>query len=148
MEHSEIILGRAPHQHYILDEAVIQRRVGVIMPRQLQHLANLAAARAEITIQIIPFSAGPHFGMRGPFTLLTFDANLDDVLYLENARGGDLVVAGNGGGTVAGNDGDATAGEDAVATYREEFDRLLTLALDPQASIEMIMRVAREMAPA
>ncbi|WP_376741375.1 Scr1 family TA system antitoxin-like transcriptional regulator, partial [Actinomadura latina] len=34
-------------------------------------------------MRVIPFSAGAHLGLEGPFSILEFDGDLDDVLYLE-----------------------------------------------------------------
>lgn len=146
MERNANLFERAPRQCYILDEAVIRRRVGDVMPGQLQYLAELIDTRPEITIRIIPFDAGPHFGMLGPFTLLSFDNGLDDVLYMENARGGDLMIAGQGGEVVTGRDGEiAQRDRDAVAEYRDAFKALIELALEPKESQSMILKVARDM---
>ncbi len=89
---------KPPQQFYIMDEAVIQRQMTEendqgIMVRQLRHLIEVAA-RPGVTIEVIPFAVGPHFGMKGPFAHLEFDGDLGDVLYLESARSGDLVVSG------------------------------------------------------
>lgn len=126
---------RPPQQEFILDEAVVRRRVGGqrdpgIMPRQLQHLLEMAE-RPFCTIEIIPFSKGSHFGMRGAFTLLEFDIGLNTVLYLENsrARGGEMT---------------ADAGD--VAGYLEAFEHLRELALSPEESIAFIRTAAEEMA--
>jgi hypothetical protein len=37
-----------------------------MMERQLRHL-TLAAARPEVTIEILPFAAGAHPGLQGSF---------------------------------------------------------------------------------
>ena len=85
--------------------------------------------------------------MQGPFTLLTFDTGLDDVLYMENSRGqGDLMVAGQGGEIITGSDGDNAEREaDAAAVYSDEFKALAELALDPKESMNMILNAARDM---
>jgi transcriptional regulator with XRE-family HTH domain len=78
-----------PEMFFILDEAVIRRAVGGIgvMRRQLNQLGALGS-RPNISIQIVPFTVGAHFGLRGPFTILEFpDPNDDDLLYLENTGG-------------------------------------------------------------
>src|SRR5262249_24506797 len=100
MARQEQLLSRdpLPTQYFILDEAVISRRVGAklpggrgIMPAQLRLLVEIAQ-RPNVTLQIIPFESGAHFGMKGGFTLLEFDADLGEVLYIDNARGSDLTV--------------------------------------------------------
>ena len=91
-ERQRKIAARSPEQYYVLDEAVIRRPVGSAMPEQLRHLIRIAQ-KPNVTIRIIPFSRGPHFGLRGPFVLLSFEGPLDSVLYLESARRGDLLIA-------------------------------------------------------
>ena len=86
-ERQRRIAARSPEQYYVLDEAVIRRPVGSAMPDQLRHLIRISQ-KPNVTIRIIPFSQGPHFGLRGPFVLLSFDGPLDSVLYLESARRG------------------------------------------------------------
>lgn len=146
LERQETVLDRQPEQAYILDEAAIRRKVGEVMPKQLEHLLKMSEKK-EITIQVIPFEAGPHFGMRGPFALLEFDVDLDDILFLESARRGDLLVpppdAGKpvGGGVSA----EAAALVETIADYQVGFKTLQELALDPDESRALIERAAREL---
>src|SRR5580658_1100161 len=62
-----------PELWFILDEAVIRRLVGGkdAMRRQLLHLVE-ATTLPNVTIQVIPFAAGAHPSMDGPFTILRF----------------------------------------------------------------------------
>jgi len=129
----------APYRHFILDEGVIRRHVGAlakngkgIMPAQLRHMAEVSQDE-RVTLQIIPFSKGAHFGMRGPFTLLEFDADLNDVLYMEGARGGDLVLTGR---------------DEQIIYYRENYEDLDEWALGPEESRELMLQVADEMSAA
>ena len=123
---------------FILDEAAIRRQVGAptnpgIMRRQLRKLIEIAR-QPNITIEIVPFSAGVHPGMKGPFTLLEFPGDDEDVLYLENARGG------------ASNPSALLTGEDPqILTHREAFERLREQSLGPKESIDLISRVAEGM---
>ncbi|MEV7070424.1 helix-turn-helix transcriptional regulator [Streptomyces sp. NPDC093990] len=74
---------------FILDESVIRRQVGGrgVMRAQLERLAELAV-RPRINILILPFSAGAHAGMQGPFTHFEFEADeMPDSMYVENPRG-------------------------------------------------------------
>jgi transcriptional regulator with XRE-family HTH domain len=76
---------RSVHLWAVLDEAVLRRPAGRpgVMRRQLQHLLE-AADRPNVTIQIIPFTAGAHAAAGGPFSILRFaDRDLPDVVYLE-----------------------------------------------------------------
>src|SRR5207248_8750009 len=76
--------------YVVMNEAVIRRQVGGsdVMRDQIRHLADMAE-RPNITIQVLPFQAGAHPGMRCPFTMLRFPAGYDDMdaVYLENENG-------------------------------------------------------------
>ena len=62
-----------PSFHFVLDEAVVHRLVvgPSVMRRQLRRLIEVAN-RPNITIEIVPFSAGLHPGMKGPFEIIEF----------------------------------------------------------------------------
>ena len=62
-----------PKVSVVLNEGVLARRVGgpEVMRAQLEHLTR-ERDRANIIIQILPFSSGAHPAMVGPFTMLTF----------------------------------------------------------------------------
>ena len=123
---------------FILDEAAIRRQVGAptnpgIMRRQLRKLIEISR-QPNITLEIVPFSAGVHPGMKGPFTLLEFPGDDEDVLYLENARGG------------ASNPSVLLTGEDPqILVHREAFERLREQSLGPKESIELLSRAAEGM---
>ena len=124
---------KPPEQTYILDEAVILRAVGFpdrrnIMSHQLRHLVELASRR-EIRIRIAPFTAGALTAVRGPFTLLGFDNELDELLYLESSRTGDLTL----------HDPSST---DVIADYLEVFDALDRVALASDDSVKRLIRAA------
>lgn len=57
------------------------------MRLQLSRLAD-AAEMPNVSLQVIPFEAGEHGGMAGPFTILTFrnPADLDEI-YTEYSAG-------------------------------------------------------------
>jgi len=139
--------ARRPEQVYVLDEAVLRRRVGDAdtMAAQLQNLVELSA-RPEITILIIRFDAGPHYGMKGPFALLSFDpaTGLDDILYLESARRGDLVETVGQNRLSQDEDAEPTEADD-VAEARDGFDNMVKIALGREASREFIDHIARGM---
>jgi transcriptional regulator with XRE-family HTH domain len=73
----------APKMFFIIDEAVLHRRVGgwQTMPQQRQHLLELGSRR-NISIQIVPFSRGAYTGLLGPFVLLDL-GDRSSRLYLE-----------------------------------------------------------------
>ena len=131
-------------QIYILDEAALRRKVSNVMPEQLRHLIRLAE-KPNITILMIPFTAGPHYGMKGPFVILTFDSGLDDVLYLESARRGDLIID-PGGQSLQGHSEDVAAGQvQSVTRYREGFQSMIEVAKDPADSVEFFQSLIGEM---
>jgi Domain of unknown function (DUF5753) len=144
-ERQRRVAARAPEQCYLLDEAVIRRHMGTVMSNQLRHLARVAQKPA-VTIRIIPFNKGPHFGLSGPFVLLGFAGPLDDVLYLESARRGDLLIAQTGDQYVGSNVLKIEDPAYEVSRYETSFQDLLKLALDPETSMEIIEQVAGELA--
>lgn len=73
----------------VIDETVLRRPVGgpEVMRRQLDQLLE-ATAMPNIALQILPFAAGPHPGMFGPFQLFRFDIpELPDIVYTESVTG-------------------------------------------------------------
>lgn len=78
-----------PKVNVILNEGVLVRRVGgpEVMRAQLAHMLE-ERDRANVVIQILPFSAGEHPAMVGPFTMLTFlDPADPGVVNVENIIG-------------------------------------------------------------
>jgi transcriptional regulator with XRE-family HTH domain len=124
------LLDRAdpPLLFFILDEAVVRRQIGgtAVMRRQIRRLLEVAD-RPNVTVEVVPFSAGAHPGLKGPFVIIEFpDPEDDDVLYLESARG-DLITRDF---------------PDEVASYREEFEVLRKLSLGPDRSLAYLDRLA------
>ena len=79
----------APKFSFLLDESVIRRMVGgaPIMRRQLRHLAG-AAELPNVTLRVVPFTAGLHSGMKQPFELIEFaDTPDENIVFLESPRG-------------------------------------------------------------
>lgn len=123
-----------PRQYYVLDEAVIRRHVGIrkdpaIMPNQLRHIADRAEGE-DLTVRVIPFDVGAHAGLSGPFTLLEFDGDLPDILYLDAGRGTISMIAGT---------------DPQVSEYRDKFEALLEDALSAERSIDFIRGAAEDM---
>jgi transcriptional regulator with XRE-family HTH domain len=76
----------APQLWVVLNEAVIRRVVGerAIMHEQLVKLAEAATA-PNITLQVLPFSAGAHASMDSAFWIVGFDPPTDaEIVYLEH----------------------------------------------------------------
>ena len=85
-----------PEMFFILDEAVVRRRIGYeapgdtgrsVMRQQIDYLKKINE-NPRVSIQIMPFTLGGYQGMRGPFVVIEFgEAALNDLLYLENVSG-------------------------------------------------------------
>jgi transcriptional regulator with XRE-family HTH domain len=93
----EIRLGRqdvlrqpssaSPQVNCIINEAVLRRNVGgnEVMHEQVEVLAK-ERDPATVTVQVLPFNAGAHPAMTGPFQILTFHDPSDlGVVHLESA---------------------------------------------------------------
>lgn len=72
----------------IVDEAELRRPVGdsKTMSAQLNHLIEMARP-PNVTLQVLPFSAGAHPGMMGASVLMDFPEPFPPVVYIENAAG-------------------------------------------------------------
>ena len=145
-ERQRRVAARGPVQYYVLDEAVIRRPSGSAMRDQLEHLIRISQ-KPNVTIRVIPFSKGPHFGLRGPFVLLGFDGALDDVLYLESARRGDLLIAETKDQFAGPNVPKVENPADEVANYEDNYGGLLKISLDPEESRELVRQAIQELPP-
>lgn len=75
----------APELWAVLDEAALRRAPcsRAVMRTQLEHLLHITDL-PNVTLQIVPFQAGPHAAAGGPFTILRFpEPDLPDLVYLE-----------------------------------------------------------------
>lgn len=109
----------------IVDESALHREVGgaSAFNRQLKRLRD-AAEQPNITLQILPFGAGAHAGMLGPFVIFEFPVQADlDVVYSEGLASSVYLE----------RDADRIA-------YRRTFDLLRAAALDVGPSHDMIER--------
>jgi transcriptional regulator with XRE-family HTH domain len=121
----------APKFTFVLDESVIHRVVGSrsIMSQQLQHLAN-AAELPNVTVQIVPFTAGLHSGMKQPFELIQFvEAPDENIVFLESPRS-DYI----------------SDDPEETENYLEAFSRITRLSLSPSESVDRLRKSAGEMA--
>ena len=82
----EIFLRDEPPKIWaVLDEGALRRHIGgrQVMRAQLEHLIDMCE-HPHVTLQILPFSAGAHRAMGGPFTILRYtEPDLRDVVYIE-----------------------------------------------------------------
>lgn len=123
------VLARDPalQLNAVFDEAALHRVVGgpAVMGAQLNRLTELAQL-PHVTIQVIPFSAGAHPAMDSNFHILEFTGEAPNVVYVEGLVGWLYLER-----------------PQDLDRYHLVFERLRTLALDPQESVELIAKVAR-----
>jgi transcriptional regulator with XRE-family HTH domain len=107
----------------VVDESAIRRVIGGedVMTAQLRHLIEVAQL-PNVTLQVLPFSAGEHSFLGGSAALLEFRETTHlDVVYLEG---------------LAGDYYEEQPSE--VARYREELESLSAKALDHRTTVKMI----------
>ena len=118
-----------PQLFFILDEATVRRVVGgqAVMLRQVRRLTEMAD-RPNVTVEVVPFTAGYRAGMDGSFVILEFsDAADDPVVYLERSE---LVKE--------------DLPEDVVS-YREQFEQLRRMSLGPAGTLAFLKKITDEM---
>lgn len=105
----------------VLGEAALRHQVGGrdVMRAQLEHLLAMAQTR-HVTVSVARFDQGATLA-KGPFTILTFAADISDVAYLENVGGDEWVEV-----------------DDKVAVYRSLWERMLIAGTKYDATIETI----------
>jgi hypothetical protein len=118
-----VLHERGPVLAVVIGEAALRQRVAgaEVMRAQLRHLAGLADGCPQVTIRLLPFTAGaPAAGGTGGFTVLQFG---------QVPAIGLVHVAGPSGGPVA---------PAAAATYLRAFTLLESLSLSPADSARRI----------
>jgi Domain of unknown function (DUF5753) len=120
-----------PLMFFIMDEAAVRRLVGgkEAMRRQIKRLLA-ESDKPRVTIEVVPFSAGAHPGMQGPFMLFEFpDAADDDALYLEGPNDSRL----------------SRDDAEEISRFRERFEVLRGLSLGPEGSIDLLRGLLDEL---
>jgi transcriptional regulator with XRE-family HTH domain len=94
LNRQEILTRRRPPEfHVVLSEAVLRCQVGspAVFAGQMARLVEAVDDR-KVSIQVLPFAAGPVASERGPYVVLDFpDPEDPPVGYLEHVVGGLLV---------------------------------------------------------
>lgn len=120
-----------PQFHFVLDEPAVRRVVGSnsVMRQQLLQLIEVSE-KTNVTVLVIPFTAGLHPGMNGqPFEIIEVGGEVgNDVVFEESSRGDTLID----------DPGD-------VRNLRETFERLERMSLGLQDSVAFLREVADEM---
>jgi transcriptional regulator with XRE-family HTH domain len=112
-----------PKVHVVLDEAILHRQVGgpEALSGQLAALAE-ASVRPNVTVQVLPFTAGAAAGLDGEFVMLGFpDPEDPPVVYVEGLMG-DIYLES----------------EEELGRYNLAWTNLVSQALGPGESAAMI----------
>ncbi|AWW40866.1 XRE family transcriptional regulator [Streptomyces sp. AS58] len=111
----------------VLDEAVLHREVGgpEVMARQLERLVE-AARLPQVRLQVLPFAAGAHIGITGPFVIFSFPRTSDlDVVVLDHLTSSLYLER-----------------KEDVEAYTEAFNALRVRALSPEDSLDHLAGTA------
>lgn len=111
----------------VLDEAVLRREVGGpgVMARQLARLVE-AARLPHVRLRVLPFAAGAHIGVTGPFVIFSFSSTSDlDVVVLDHLTSSLHLER-----------------KEDLEAYTEAFDALVNHALSPEDSLDFIAAAA------
>ncbi|WP_406391325.1 helix-turn-helix domain-containing protein [Streptomyces sp. NBC_00882] len=107
----------------VLDEAVLRREVGgpEVMARQLKRLLE-AARLPQVRLQVLPFTAGAHVGITGPFVIFSFSRTSDlDVVVLDHLTSSLYLER-----------------KEDLQAYTEAFNTLRIHALSPEDSLDYL----------
>jgi len=120
-----------PDLWVVLSESVLRVQVGgpSVMRAQLRRLTDLAG-QSNVTLQVLPFTTAALVQPISPFTILDFpDAADPTVVYLEHLTGSLFLERA-----------------EEVSRYTVVFDHLRAEALGTSQSVELIERIAAELA--
>jgi hypothetical protein len=127
------ILERAdpPRLWLVIDETALRRPAATtgpdVMRGQLARLID-AAARPNITLQILPFTAGLHPAMYGPFRLFRFDhPGQPDIVYGESLTSAYYIDK-----------------PDETAAYAQALDRISAQAPAPDQTLTILRDIQKE----
>jgi len=117
-----------PKMTVVLDEACLKREVGGrdVMREQIHRLL-LAADRPNLTIQVLPFEAGPHQAMGFPFQIFDFTGDDPEIVYVEMLSRAEFLETAEESGR-----------------YRAAFAQVRARALSPEDSARFLERLAKE----
>jgi transcriptional regulator with XRE-family HTH domain len=132
MQRQLVLTGESPLLfHSVFDEGVLHRVVGGrdVTREQLHHIRTVATRLPNVTVQILPFSAGATPALDGAFAVLDFAEDLlPTVVYAEGQLGQIF---------------EDIPGE--VNRIKAIFANLVGLAADPDQSLKMIDARIREL---
>lgn len=129
LQRQAVLAGPDPLQlHAVLGEAAIRQVVGgrAVMVEQLQVL-RATLDRSNVEVRVIPFDVGGNAGVAGSFTVMQFrDPEVAPLVYVDSMAG-DLFQDD----------------PNPYQRYLTTFERLQSLALDPEASARLIADAAK-----
>ncbi|MEY9484391.1 transcriptional regulator with XRE-family HTH domain [Streptomyces calvus] len=132
MRRQELLARDTPPRVWVvMDETALRWPVGGtdVMRAQIDHLIELQRL-PQVTLQIMPFTNGPHPAMRaGAFQLFRFRAReLPDVVYLDGLVGAVYLDKG-----------------DDVVVYRETLDRVSAQATPTRRTEAVLERIRKDL---
>jgi transcriptional regulator with XRE-family HTH domain len=109
---------------FIMGEEALYRWIGgrEAMQRQLAHLVGVSD-RANVELRIVPFDAGAYPGLIGPLVLLRLIESGEDVSYIENVDGDQLI----------------RDDPDTISKHIEYFETMIEISLTQERS-EALLR--------
>ncbi|MFE6363069.1 helix-turn-helix domain-containing protein [Streptomyces sp. NPDC057806] len=124
----DVLRGEPPLElSAVLDEAVLHREIGGpgVMARQLWQLVE-AGRLPQVRLQVLPFRAGAHIGVTGPFVIFSFSRTSDlDVVVLDHLTSSLYLER-----------------KEDLQAYTEAFTTLQIHALSPEKSLDYIAGLA------
>ncbi|GAA0335154.1 helix-turn-helix domain-containing protein [Actinoallomurus spadix] len=120
----------APEFHAIVGAAALRHEVGsaAVMREQLRKIEEIARKRSNVTIQVLPFTAGASIGLEGAFTHFEFVEAIDPaVSCIEDISGEKYVESAEGNRRI-----------------RLAFDRIGDAALTPEESAALLADMSKE----
>jgi transcriptional regulator with XRE-family HTH domain len=125
--HAILTRDDPPQFSAVVDEATLHRVLGgpAVMAAQLDHVVE-ACAQPNVSVQVVPFSAGAHPALDSTFTLLEFALPVPGVVYVEGLVGQMYLER-----------------PQDVARYTQIFERLRTLALSQQQSLDLLAKQSK-----
>lgn len=116
----------------IMDEAALHRLIGgpAVMGAQLKRVVE-AMQLPNVTVQVIPYSIGPHPALDSTFNILEFSGAAPHLVYSEGLAGFIFMER-----------------EEDVERYNDVFRHLADIALTPDQSADLMIRLAEAYANA
>lgn len=130
MARQEVLSRENPPEVWaVLWEATLRQQVGstAVMRAQLESLVETAKL-TNVTVQVLPYSAGAHSAMDGGFSILAFPEPADLDVVVLNSLTSTLYLER----------------KDELRRHTAVFDHLRSAALPHRASVQLISRMIKE----